>query len=127
MRTCMLFLIATACGGGSEHSKPPANVARPEPAESSCATMAKHAVGVISAEKENARKEDIAAMTSIVERRCTDDRWTVESRTCLSNAAQRDDVLKCFESLTDEQAQALRRDEKTRMPKHIETGGASVP
>jgi len=132
-RAWLLLVVATACGGPIKQPDPANNVHGPVQAasesksESSCPKIARHAVGLIAAEKSNPGDDETAMMTDIVETRCTEDQWTASSKTCMANAAQRADVLKCFEGLTDEQQLALRNDEKTRMPKHIHRGGSSAP
>ena len=94
--------------------------------ESECAEIARHAIALIAAEKGKS-DDEAAMMTNIVEARCTADHWTAVSKTCMANAVQRRDVMNCIEGLTGEQQDALRRDEKNRLPKLVHQSEPGAP
>jgi hypothetical protein len=126
----LLAIGAVGCGGGAPAPQSPGasagsptTSAEPAPLEPgpACDAVAAHVVPIIVQDKAargNYWSDDqVATMTSILQTRCTEDRWSGAARTCMEQVEARRDARACFERLTPAQQDAMKRDEQTRMPK----------
>jgi hypothetical protein len=93
--------LLAACGGGTKQA-----ATTPEnSAAADCTSTAAVIARVLASEDAKAEQPTVSAN---VAKRCTDDKWSAEARTCLSSATAPDAVKACgYKNLTHEQEDKL--------------------
>ena len=88
---------------------------KPDPGPA-CDAVANHVVRIVVTEKAAQgnywTEAQSTAMTDVIRTRCDTDRWSGDVRTCMEGIENRKAAKACFEKLTPEQQEAMKRDEK---------------
>jgi hypothetical protein len=103
----VVFVMVTmaACGGGG--AKPAATPVPENSAPADCASTAAVITRVLAADDADAKAEQ-PKVNADVTKRCSDDKWTADARTCLMSANTSEALTKCgYENLTQQQQDKL--------------------
>ena len=137
MTRALLFSLLVACGGGTQQVakvEPPKPDPIPATAGPDCKTVASHTVTTIDAA---ALGDKGPAMVTLLEKRCTEDKWSDEARSCFATIQSDDEGQGCADGkLTEAQREAVKRDagellgegnESMKKKEEGATGGAPKP
>jgi hypothetical protein len=119
MRLLALLVLAAACGGRPKHTPapPPAPDPIPRTAGPDCSVVADKLAIVIHADAPDAQDRAKAELG----RRCVDDRWSDDARSCFATADTDAELDGCRQHLDDAQQQAL----ANLAPPHDAWGGSA--
>jgi hypothetical protein len=105
----LLMLTIVACGGGRRADPPPSPPSNSSSRPVECTSAAATITRILAAD---VKQSDTASVQTNVEKRCTDDHWTAEARSCLAAASTEPALTKCgYNHFT--QAQQDRLDDAT--------------
>jgi hypothetical protein len=107
--SAVVLALTIGCGGGS--SKAPVGPKEPEPtpdpipktAGPECKVVAEQLVQMLLADKPDRHAKAIG----IVTKRCSDDKWSDEARSCAASAQNADEADGCVKHLTPTQKEAM--------------------
>ena len=113
----LAFVLAVACGGAE-----PVAVHEPRAAPAiTCAAVAHNMATQVLSHKPTPERDRLEAILEIIQRRCEQDRWSIEARQCLATMKTEDEADQCATYLTDAQLTAMVHDERERFGKQDET------
>jgi len=111
VRWLLVLLLVVGCGGGQkpEEAPPP-----------SCSQVADGMLSNLRATQEQHAPQETADMIKeIIHTACDRDHWSDPARRCLAQMKPTaEDADRCTQELTQDQLDALSRDEKAKIPPH---------
>jgi hypothetical protein len=108
--------LAIGCSGTG-----PATVQQPRaPSEITCVAVANNMATQVLSHKTAPEQDRLEAIIEIIQRRCEQDRWSIEAKQCLATMKTEEEADQCSTYLTDAQLTAMVHDERARFGKQDE-------
>lgn len=105
----MLVVLASCWRGGATEPEAEEPV-RPRQKGATCAEVSRNAHDLVERAEDKQLAARATALGELVERRCTDDGWSIELRRCVTGAKTVDEAATCDKLATDVQRGAFAQD-----------------